>query len=94
MSITWQGMSIGAMALALWGMACSSGATPSLTTPTVASTVQPSASPEPTPALKVGGKVGNRAPDFTVTLGDGGSATLASLLEEEKPLLLYFFTTW
>ena len=46
------------------------------------------------PALSVGGDVGNQAPDFTVTLADGTTASQADLLADGKPLLLYFFATW
>ena len=49
---------------------------------------------EPERELPVGGDVGERAPDFTVTLADGSTASLESLLAPGKPLLLYFFATW
>ena len=49
---------------------------------------------EPERELPVGGDVGDRAPDFTVTLADGSAASLESLLAPGKPLLLYFFATW
>ncbi len=84
---------VGAVFLALGAMACSSAAT---TPPATAPSQETGLSPEPTPTveLEVGGQVGNRAPEFTVKLADGSQATLASLLEGGKPLLLYFMATW
>ncbi len=93
----WRWVGAGAVFLALGAMACSSASTPPSATPTAASTSgetgQPS-EPTPTAELEVGGQVGNRAPEFTVKLADGSQATLASLLEQEKPLLVYFMATW
>ena len=40
-----------------------------------------------------GGRVGNAAPNVSVTLTDGTTATLEELAGG-KPLLLYFFATW
>jgi len=42
----------------------------------------------------VGNKVGLRAPEFTLTFSDAEPVTLASLREQGKPVVLYFFTTW
>ena len=51
--------------------------------------------PEPTSALslKVGPKVGQAAPDFTVTTVDGEVLALSNFLGN-KPFILYFFATW
>ena len=97
LSSAWRWVGIGAVFLALGAMACSSAATTPPATPTAASTSgETGQPPEPTPTveLEVGGQVGNRAPEFTVKLADGSQATLASLLEGGKPLLLYFMATW
>ncbi len=48
------------------------------------------AAPEPA----VGLEVGQRAPDFTVTTLDAQALTSADLLAQDKPFILYFFTTW
>ena len=42
---------------------------------------------------EAGGRVGNAAPNVSVTLTDGTTATLEELAGG-KPLLLYFFATW
>ena len=43
--------------------------------------------------LPAGGRVGNAAPNATVTLTDGTTVTLEDFADG-KPLLLYFFATW
>ena len=43
--------------------------------------------------LEAGGRIGNAAPNATVTLTDGTTVTLEELAGG-KPLLLYFFATW
>ncbi len=43
--------------------------------------------------LAAGGRVGNAAPNATVTLPGGTMPTLEELAGG-KPLLLYFFATW
>ena len=69
------------------------------------STIAPSGTSTPPPAatagatprwrtdLAAGGRVGNAAPNATVTLPDGTMPTLEELAGG-KPLLLYFFATW
>ena len=47
----------------------------------------------PTPRA-TGGEVGNQAPAFSLTLADGTTATVGSLVTPGKSLLLYFFATW
>ena len=62
-------------------------------------TSTPTTAPTPTPPprwrtdLAVAGSVDAVAPDTTVTLRDGTTATL-SAIAAGKPLLLYFFATW
>ena len=43
--------------------------------------------------LEAGGRIGNAAPNATVTLTGGTTVTLEELAGG-KPLLLYFFATW
>lgn len=43
--------------------------------------------------IPVGAAAGDRAPDATLTLPDGQTATLQELAAG-KPMLLYFFATW
>ena len=59
----------------------------------------PSASPEAAtapspPAVKVGHGVGDRAPEFSLTLADGGTVASASLTDKGKPVFLFFLATW
>ncbi len=37
---------------------------------------------------------GNKAPDFEVTTVDGKKISLASLIQQKKPFVLYFFASW
>ncbi len=41
-----------------------------------------------------GARVGDKAPDFTVTTTEGGTIKLSDLVKEGKPVVLYFFATW
>ena len=51
------------------------------------------ATSEPTqPSIEVGYKVGQQAPDFTLTTAAGEDLTLDSL--QGRPVILYFFATW
>ena len=69
----------------------------STTAPAGTSTPTATAPAEATPRwrtdLAAGGRVGNAAPNATVTLPDGTMPTLEELAGG-KPLLLYFFATW
>ena len=62
--------------------------------------MQPTSTPEPTattaPAVtaQIGNKVGERAPDFELTLVDGSTVTLASLIETQRPAYLFFFASF
>ncbi|MCI0779114.1 MAG: hypothetical protein J4N32_03790 [Chloroflexi bacterium] len=65
--------------------------------PALTSASTPTAAGAATPGwrtdLEAAGRVGNAAPNVTVTLTDGTTATLEELAGG-KPLLLYFFATW
>ena len=76
--------------LALVGAACGSPATPGSTSPG-----RIELTPESNGAVSTTGhEVGQQAPDFVMTLDDGREATLESLTAENRPVVLYFFTTW
>ena len=97
-------LAAGALVLA---MAAACGAPPSATEPPPrpTATAAPPATSAPTPTataaatpgwrtdLPAGGRVGNAAPNATVTLTDGTTVTLEDFADG-KPLLLYFFATW
>jgi cytochrome oxidase Cu insertion factor (SCO1/SenC/PrrC family) len=61
-------------------------------TATPTATIGPPSDDSPSPA--VGNKVGQIAPNFTLSSLDAGPVTLATLREQGKPVVLYFFTTW
>ena len=44
--------------------------------------------------VKVGTKVGERVPEFTMRLTDGSTVALNDLVTEGKPVFIYFFATW
>jgi hypothetical protein len=44
--------------------------------------------------VEVGYQVGLRAPEFGMTLLDGSSVTTSSIVNEGKPVLLYFHATY
>ena len=44
--------------------------------------------------LKVGYKVGERAPDFTLHAVTGETYTLSEIVATGKSVLLYFFASW
>ena len=87
-----------------WGLAACGAGGPALPSPSQGQTETPTqtlaptsspATPEPTPApsVKIGPRVGERAPDFSLTTIDGQTITLSSFLGN-KPFILYFFATW
>ena len=49
--------------------------------------------PEPE-IVEVGYKVGMQAPEFGMSLLEGNRVTSAKLLEEGKPVFIYFHATW
>jgi hypothetical protein len=42
----------------------------------------------------IGNNVGDRIPDFAITLVDGSTVTAAELLAQKQPTFLFFFETW
>ena len=45
-------------------------------------------------AVEVGYQVGMRAPEFEMSLLDGSRVTTSSIVDEGKPVLLYFHATY
>ena len=83
---------VGLIAVALAPMACGQATVSGPAQPSPAVTIE--AKSDVTPEPIVGGQLGNRAPDFTLTLADGSETTLTSILAAGKPVMLYFFATW
>ncbi len=78
------------LALALVGAACGGTATPDNPSPAGVES-----KPEATgSATATGHEVGQLAPDFVLTSDEGQQFTMASLRNENRPVVLYFFTTW
>ena len=71
-------------------LAASMGAQPTATSEPAA----PAVAPAPPQGIPVGSAVGERAPDFEMTLEDGSVVSLASLMAAERPTFLYFFATF
>ena len=44
--------------------------------------------------VEVGYKVGMRVPEFGLSLLDGSQVTSAGIVDEGKPVFIYFHTTW
>ena len=45
--------------------------------------------------METGNRVGDLAPDFTLTeMSTGQSVQLAELTGQGRPVVVYFFTTW
>lgn len=68
---------------------------------TVACASNEADAPPPAPAVptasaidfQIGNNIGNRIPDFDITLTDGTPVTASLLLERERPAFLFFFGT-
>ena len=45
-------------------------------------------------STNIGNNIGERIPDFAITLIDGSTITSADLLTERQPTFLFFFETW
>ena len=61
-----------------------------------ADTPPPSAPAVPTASaidFQIGNNIGDRIPDFDITLTDGTPVTASLLLERERPAVLFFFGT-
>lgn len=78
-------------------------ATAVLPTPTAIPTPAPTATavpptpttiPTPAPAVAVGSSVGERVPEFTLSLADGSTVSATSLIQAERPTFLFFFASF
>lgn len=58
--------------------------------PPTATAVPPT--PTPAPAVRVGSSVGERVPEFTLSLADGSTVSATSLIQSERPTFLFFFS--
>lgn len=96
-----------AVALLAIGAACGSASAPEETasatpievpaTVTPAGAQVPAATDPPTagPAeVKAGNRVGNRAPEYALSLADGGAVTSESIVSGNRPVFLFFLATW
>ena len=63
---------------------------PPANTPTPAPPPTATPTTEPAPDIPVGSNVGNRAPEFTLTLTEGRMLTSEDLREQGQPVLLFF----
>ena len=76
---------------------------PTATAPPATATAQPTATPPPptattppTPtavAANIGSKVGERVPDFDMSVTDGTTVTSVSLIEVGRPAFLFFYSS-
>lgn len=91
-------VALGALLL-LFSIACTSEVG---TTPTATPTNEPASTPNVTtpvpadpPVPETGNRIGDLAPDFTLTeVSTDQPVQLAGLTEQGRPVVLFFFTTW
>ena len=93
-------LTIGALAAAACGS--SETAAPAAPAPTTAPAVAPAPTTAPPVApapqaeaveVKVGTGVGDRVPEFEISLTDGTLVSATGLQENQRPTFLYFFST-
>ena len=87
---TWHGVLLGALlvtALMMPAVACGTEAADDTPTATTTDTGTDSA-PE------IGNRVGNLAPDFSVTTTDGVTRSLTDFKQANQPVVVYFFASW
>lgn len=87
---TWRGVLLGALLLAalmMSAVACGTEAADDTPTPPTTDTGTDS-TPE------IGNRVGNLAPDFSVTTTDGVTRSLTDFKQANQPVVVYFFATW
>ncbi|MYD37119.1 MAG: redoxin domain-containing protein [Dehalococcoidia bacterium] len=88
----WPGVLLSALlvaALMMLAVACGSGTqTDEQTTTSSTTETTTDAAPE------VGNRVGNLAPDFSVTTTDGVTRSLTDFKQANQPVVVYFFASW
>ena len=86
---TWFGVLLGALlvaALMMLAVACDSES--------VDDAPEGPSGPASEPAPEVGNRVGNLAPDFSVTTTDGVTRSLTDFKQANQPVVVYFFASW
>ena len=89
---TWPGVLLGTLlmaALMMLAVACGSDTqTEEEATTSSAADTTSDAAPE------IGNRVGNLAPDFSVTTTDGVTRSLTDFKQANQPVVVYFFASW
>lgn len=86
---TWPGVLLGALlvaALMMLAVACG--------TETADDAPEGPSGPASEAAPEVGDRVGNLAPDFSVTTTDGVTRSLTDFKQANQPVVVYFFASW
>ena len=83
---TWPGVLLVA-ALMMLAVACGTEAVDDTSTTSTSGT-STDAAPE------IGNRVGNLAPDFSVTTTDGVTRSLTDFKQANQPVVVYFFASW
>ena len=87
----WPGVLLGALLVAaLMMLAVACGSEPADDAPEGPSGPASEAAPAP----EVGNRVGNLAPDFSVTTTDGVTRSLTDFKQANQPVVVYFFASW
>ncbi len=87
---TWPGVLLSALFLAaLMTLAVACGTEAADDTPTATTTDSGTDS-----APEIGNRVGNLAPDFSVTTTDGVTRSLTDFKQANQPVVVYFFASW
>ena len=87
---TWTGVLVGALlvaALLMLTAACDTGAEE-------ASPTSPAEGTTADDAPEIGNRVGNLAPDFSVTTTGGVTRSLTDFKQANQPVVVYFFASW
>ncbi len=88
---TWPGVLLGALLVAaLMMLAVACGTETADDVPADAPTADSSTDTDP----EVGDRVGNLAPDFSVTTTDGVTRSLTDFKQANQPVVVYFFASW
>ena len=69
-------------------------AVPTVPSAPTATAVPTAPTPTPAPAVAVGSSVGERVPEFTLSLADGSTVSATRLIQAERPTFLFFFASF